>query len=156
MTSLKNMLQMNSPQKFCLCEPTTWNPDQKRFHYTLRLHTRLWNLFQQTNCCEHHWHVNITLPFSSIFWVGSLFLIKFGSPFLIWLSFVDSIWLIFLIWLTIFLFESTFKIKIHSYFLIQFDSIFRFHLTTTTSILLTVSNLNQFFWFSLTHDFSSN
>ena len=100
-TPLKNMLQMNYPQNFRLYDPTTWNPDQERFNFMLRLHTRLWKFFQQNDCCDHHWHVNITLPFASIFWVGSLFLIQFDSPFLIWLSFVDSIWLVFQIWLTI-------------------------------------------------------
>ena len=121
MTPLNNILQMNSPQNFCLYKPTTWSPDQKRFHYMLRLHTLLWNLFQQTNCCEHHWHVNITLPFASIFWVGSLFLIKFDSPFLIWLSFVDSIWFIFSDWDHHFRFDSTFTLK--------FTNNFRFNLT---------------------------
>ena len=44
---------------------------------------------------ENHWNVNITLTYASIFWVGYLFLIQFDSPFLIWLSFVNSIWLVF-------------------------------------------------------------
>ena len=109
----------------------------KTFHYTLRIHTRLWNFFQQQKLLwaplahKHHTAICINIlsrfPVSDKIWVtfydwshhfifDSTFTLKFinnfrfnltqfydliwlqlypfYSPFLIWLSFSDSIWLI--------------------------------------------------------------
>ena len=148
----QNPLQTYFPWTTRLFCPTTFNPDQKWFKSILSLHICLCHILWKISL----WSPSACKPHNTIF-VGVLS--RFPSFYTILLTFPDLIQLcrLYLTRFTYsnhhFQFDSIFLIQMYSTFLVQFESISWGGLYTNISIWLSVSNLNQLFWFNCTNNF---